>query len=173
VLLASRPISKLEDHPLSDVCDCLFNIFAAALHTLAVILNRNLRMHVMPRWRGTLYRTNSFTHSLTHSMEHSPSWKANSHSLFKKFLPFYGTRRFITVSKETRNWSISWARRIQSSTSHPISLRNNLILSTHLHLDLLSGLFPSGFPTEICTHFSCLPCVFHALPKSSSFIWSP
>jgi hypothetical protein len=32
-LLAPRPTSKLEDHPLSVVRDCLFNIFAAALHT--------------------------------------------------------------------------------------------------------------------------------------------
>jgi hypothetical protein len=30
--LASRPIPKLEDHPLSAVRDCLFNIFAATLH---------------------------------------------------------------------------------------------------------------------------------------------
>jgi hypothetical protein len=30
--LAPRPIPKLEDHPLSAVRDCLFNIFAATLH---------------------------------------------------------------------------------------------------------------------------------------------
>jgi hypothetical protein len=30
-LLASRPYTKLEDNPLSDVRDCLFNIFAATL----------------------------------------------------------------------------------------------------------------------------------------------
>jgi hypothetical protein len=30
-LLAPRPTPKLEDHPLSDVRNCLFNIFAAAL----------------------------------------------------------------------------------------------------------------------------------------------
>jgi hypothetical protein len=33
-LLAPRPTSKLEDHPLSAACDCLFNIFAATLHIL-------------------------------------------------------------------------------------------------------------------------------------------
>jgi hypothetical protein len=32
-LLAPRPTSKLEDHPLSAARDCLFNIFAATLHT--------------------------------------------------------------------------------------------------------------------------------------------
>jgi len=31
-LLAPRPTPKLEDHPLSAVRDCLFNLFAAALH---------------------------------------------------------------------------------------------------------------------------------------------
>jgi hypothetical protein len=31
-LLAPRPTSKLEDHPVSAVRDCLFNIFAATLH---------------------------------------------------------------------------------------------------------------------------------------------
>jgi hypothetical protein len=31
-LLAPRPTSNLEDHPLSAVRDCLFNVFAATLH---------------------------------------------------------------------------------------------------------------------------------------------
>jgi hypothetical protein len=31
-ILAPRPTPKLEDHPLSTVSDCLFNIFAATLH---------------------------------------------------------------------------------------------------------------------------------------------
>jgi hypothetical protein len=31
-LLAPRPTPNLEDHPLSAVRDCLFNVFAATLH---------------------------------------------------------------------------------------------------------------------------------------------
>jgi len=31
-MLATRPTPKLEDHPLSAVRDCLFNIFANSLH---------------------------------------------------------------------------------------------------------------------------------------------
>jgi hypothetical protein len=31
-LLAPRPTPKLEDHPLSSVCGCLFHVFAANLH---------------------------------------------------------------------------------------------------------------------------------------------
>jgi hypothetical protein len=33
-LLAPRPTPRLEDHTLSAVRDCLFNIFAATLHSL-------------------------------------------------------------------------------------------------------------------------------------------
>jgi len=42
--------------------------------------------------------------------------------LEKKSLEFYGTRRFITVFTRTYNWSLSWARCIQSTNSHPISI---------------------------------------------------
>jgi hypothetical protein len=42
-LLAPRPTPKLEDHPLSAVRDCLFNIFAATLHTAGRSSIRNLR----------------------------------------------------------------------------------------------------------------------------------
>jgi hypothetical protein len=42
-LLAPRPTPKLEDHPLSAVRDCLFNIFTATLHTGGRSSIRNLR----------------------------------------------------------------------------------------------------------------------------------
>jgi hypothetical protein len=42
-LLAPRPTPKLEDHPLSAVPYCLFNIFAATLHTAGRSSHRNLR----------------------------------------------------------------------------------------------------------------------------------
>ena len=42
-LLAPRPTLKLEDHPLSAVHDCLFNIFAATLHIGGRSSIRNLR----------------------------------------------------------------------------------------------------------------------------------
>jgi hypothetical protein len=41
----------------------------------------------------------------------------------------------------------------QSSPYHPISVGSMLILYTHLHLCLPSGLFPSGFPTNILYAF--------------------
>jgi len=42
-LLAPRPTPKLEDHPLSGVGDCSFNIFAATLHIEGRSFIRNLR----------------------------------------------------------------------------------------------------------------------------------
>jgi hypothetical protein len=55
------------------------------------------------------------------------------------------------------HWSLSWAISIQSTPSHPISLRSILILSTYLRLGLPSGLFPSGFPTNILHAFLFAP----------------
>jgi hypothetical protein len=42
-LLAPRPNSKLDDHPLSAVRDFLFNIFAAILHIRGRSSSHNLR----------------------------------------------------------------------------------------------------------------------------------
>jgi hypothetical protein len=47
---------------------------------------------------------------------------------------FYGTRKFNTVFTRALHWSLSWAISIQSTPSHPISLRSILILSTQLRL---------------------------------------
>jgi hypothetical protein len=67
----------------------------------------------------------------------------------KNFQAFHGTQRFNIVFTRALHWSLSWAISIQSTPSHPISVRSILILSTHLRLGLPSGLFPSGFPTNI------------------------
>jgi len=40
----------------------------------------------------------------------------------KKFRNFFGTRRFITVFTRARHWSAFWARWIQSTPFHRISL---------------------------------------------------
>jgi len=83
--------------------------------------------------------------------------------LVKKFPSFYGTRRFITVFARSNHWSLSWARYIHSTTSHPISLRPILILSSHLRLvfRLVSSL--QVFQPEFWMHFSSLSCAPRAL----------
>jgi len=75
-LLAPRPTPKLEDHTLSAVCDCLFNILAAALYTgdRSSILNLRTR-HVVVTENHLSHGVNQFTlkimqiiiHILTHS----------------------------------------------------------------------------------------------------------
>jgi len=49
--------------------------------------------------------------------------------------------------------SLSSARCIQPTPSHPISLRSVLILHFHPCLGLFSGLFPSSFSTKILYAF--------------------
>jgi len=77
--------------------------------------------------------------------------------LVTKFPAFYATERFINVSTRAWQWSVSWAKCIQSKTSHPTSLRSIPILSSNLCQGLLSGLVPSGFPTNILYIFFICP----------------
>ena len=66
----------------------------------------------------------------------------------KKFPAFYGTLRFITAFTSAHHLSLSSASSIQSIPPHVTSRRYILILSSHLRLDLPSGLFPLSFPTK-------------------------
>jgi hypothetical protein len=67
----------------------------------------------------------------------------------KKFPIFYGTRRFITVFTRVLHWSFSSARSIQFTPPPSHSSQIILILSIHLRLELPTGLFLSGLPTNI------------------------
>ena len=93
--------------------------------------------------------------------------------LVKKFLAFYGTRRFITALKSVRHLSLSWSSPIQSTYPHPTSWKSILILSTHLRLGLPSCLFPSGFPTNTLYTPSPHPYAPHVQPISFFSILSP
>jgi hypothetical protein len=50
----------------------------------------------------------------------------------------------------------------------PSWLSSILILCTNLRLDLPSGFFPSGFPTNILHEFLFTPFMLHALKRSAS-----
>jgi hypothetical protein len=69
----------------------------------------------------------------------------------KKFPPFYGTRRIITVCTNARHLPLTSTRSIQyipppHSTTSCISI---FILTYHLRVDLTNGFFPSVFPNKI------------------------
>jgi hypothetical protein len=63
--------------------------------------------------------------SVTNSMEQGSSREADSQSLSQE-------SNFITVFTRARHWTVSRDRWIQSTSSHPISLRSIQILSFHL-----------------------------------------
>jgi len=85
--------------------------------------------------------------------------KLTGFQLVRKFPTFYGIWRFITAFKSACHLSLSRASLIQSIPSYPTALRSILILSSHLHQGLPSGLFPSGFRTK--TLYTPLPCPIH------------
>jgi hypothetical protein len=102
--------------------------------------------------------------TLTHSWSWALLEKPPIVKLLKKFPACYGIRRFITAFTKSLQWSISWARSIQSTPSHPISPRSILILSSRLRLGLPSGLCPSDFLTNIVYAFLFSTFVRYALP---------
>ena len=90
--------------------------------------------------------------------------------LVKKFPAFYGTWKFISEFTSACHLPLSWTRSIQSVPPHPSSWRSILILSSHLRLDLPSGLLPSAYPTKIL-YMPCSPhtCYMHLPSYSSRF----
>jgi len=81
--------------------------------------------------------------------------KLTGSQLVKKFPAFFGTRRFITAFISARHLSLSWVSSILYIPPHPTSWRSILILSSHIHIGLPYGLFPSGFPAK--TLYAPLP----------------
>jgi hypothetical protein len=96
--------------------------------------HRCLRRTVLSNW-------------LTNSTKQSPSSEGNSSQQATKFPAIWNF-------KAARHISPTLNHTNQSTPSHFISIQFSLILSSHLRLGLLSSRFPSGFPTEILTHFS-------------------
>jgi hypothetical protein len=74
----------------------------------------------------------------------------------KKFLTFYGNRRFITAFTTARHLSLSWAILIQFMPPPPYftSRRSILILSSLLRLGLPIDFRTSHFPIRPCMHLS-------------------
>ena len=76
--------------------------------------------------------------------------KLTGSQVVKKFLAFCATWWFITTFTSARHLSLSWSTSIQSIPPKTTSWRSILILSSHLSLDLPSGLFPSVSSPKSC-----------------------
>ena len=89
--------------------------------------------------------------------------------LVKKFLAFYGNRKFITAFTSARHVSLSWASSIQSIPPHPTSWRSILILSSHLRLGLPNGLVSSttiSFPVALRPSAPTHSLLIHEVSRS-------
>ena len=131
----------------SSKCWNSFSLLSFKFHKVVnSSLNRTLISHSNVRANSSTPL--SLTSWVTKYMQRVLFEKLKACQLVKKFPTFYGTQKFITAFKRAPHLSLSWATSIQSITSHPMSWRSILILSSHLHLGLQSVLFPSGFPTK-------------------------
>jgi hypothetical protein len=95
---------------------------------------------------------------------HSHVSEADSSSV-EKYHEFYRTRQFITVFTTARNLSLSWARSIQTLSTHPISLTDILTLPSYLGPNL-----QSVFPPGVCTNTPdavFLLCSCHEISQSA------
>jgi hypothetical protein len=107
----------------------------------------------------------------TYSMVQNIIWKTDYHSAYQKISCFlYGTRRFITVFTKARHWTLSWASRIQFVPSIHISIRSNLMLSSHIRLVFPVVSYLQASEPKPCKHFSPPPCMPHVPSTSSSLI---
>jgi hypothetical protein len=96
-----------------------------------------------------------------------------------KFPAFYGTRRFITLFTTVSHWSLSFARRTQTTPSNHTSPRSILILSSYLSLRLPNGLLTSRFPIRILyafliSHACYVPRTYHPpwFDHHNNILWS-
>ena len=113
------------------------------MHLLTFLKWQNSRWLLHRRIFLSFLLTYLLTYSLTHSFTHSlTAWsrvlleKLTGFQLFKKFLAFNRTQKFITTITSSCLLSLSWARLIQSIPPHPTLWRSTLISSSHLCLGL-------------------------------------
>ena len=113
------------------------------------------------------YQYHFHAYLLTHSIQQGPSWEANRFSASQE-IPHILWNPKVHYSIHKCPPPVPILSQINPVyTSHPTSWRSILILSSHLHLGLPSGLFPPGFPTKpLYTPLLCLilaTCTAHLI----------
>jgi hypothetical protein len=96
---------------------------------------------------------------ITNSIDPNPCWEANSYLVSQEIPSLLWNPNFQYRAHKSPPWSQSWTRWIKFTSSHPIFLRSNLILSSHLRLGFPSCIFRWDTPIKI-------PCAFLILQLS-------
>jgi hypothetical protein len=101
-------------------------------------------------------------------MKQSPSWEANRFSDSQEFpCILWNPKVYYLIQKCLP--TVSTLSQISPVHATILLLKICTILSSHLRLGLLSGIFPSGFPTKtLYTLLLSLPYVLRARPTRSS-----
>jgi hypothetical protein len=107
----------------------------------------------------------------------SPSWEAANCAATQELPKILWNPKFHHSVHKSPPLILSWTKSIQSIPPHPIPLTFILTISTHLCRGLPSGLFPSGFPTNIpyalqFPHSCYMPCSSHPTRLDlSNYTW--
>jgi hypothetical protein len=103
-------------------------------------------------------------------MEQSPSWEANSHAASKEFSLLSWTHNLHYRVRNSPPLVHILSQICSVDIFHPISLRSIQTLSSHLPLDLPSGLFPSDLPTKISYEFLISHTFYISCPSHTTWL---
>ena len=175
-VINDRPSNETNEHSFlrrsrpTKVCrndddDCLFH--TKTYHLIFISL-------MVSWWHPSFFGTYWRTYLLTPCSRGLPE-KLISPQLFRKFLEFYGTRRFITAFITARHLSLFWARPIQT-VPHPISWKYILILSYHLCV-LLKHVTDYAWLEELLTEITsrllqCIETVLFVVILRKRCLWN-
>jgi hypothetical protein len=107
-----------------------------------------------------------FTNKLTTNSVEKTLSEDDSHSV--KFPDIYGTRKFSTMFTRVHHWHLWRGRWNQPTSSHTVSFRYILILSSHVCLWLRSDPFPASLARKFVYEYlippmgvTCSGCLFY------------